>query len=747
MIWESRAGAGRDTIPVAPGNFFEWRAKTSVFDDVGWSSDQIFNLTGDGDPENLTAYRFSPNFLSVMGVQPALGRGFRPEEGRPGSDRVVILSDALWRRRFGADPRVLGRHLTLNGNDYEVIGVMPPSFHHRADTQIWAPLALSAATQTRRDITALRLVGRLKPHVSIADAQRELSVVYASMAQAYPATNQGLGVKVESLRDTVIGDARTPLLVLLGAVGFVLLIACANVANLLVARAVSRQKELAIRIALGAGRARVLRQVLIESCLLGLAGGTVGLVLAAWTVDGLVSMFPQTISNLSLPRITSVAIDSRVIAFTLVASVVAGFLFGVLPAIQASRPELSRWLKDGRGNSGGAGRSVRATLAIGEIAVSVLLLVGALLMVRSFARLQSADLGFAPDRVLSLRMILPGYRYQSPDQVRRFAEGVVARVAALPGVESAGLTNYLPLSGWWGTRNFRVEGKPVPPPDATPEGDFRVATPGYFSTMGIRVLRGRGFTDADSATSPSVVIINETLARQYWPGGDPVGQRMLVDVDNGTRAWEIIGVVADVKSFGVQEDTHPELFRPFAQEPSGLLGLVVRFNADPDAQTTMVRRAIWDVDKDQPVSHVLAMSTLAGEALAFQRVSTLLIGGFAVLALTLAAVGVYGVLAYLVTERRREIGIRLALGADRRSVLSLVVGRALFLALLGGLAGLVVAIGLSRVLRTMLYGVEPADPVSYSAAAILVTVVAILASLIPGWRATRVDPIVALREE
>jgi putative ABC transport system permease protein len=744
MVWEQRPQTEEGDFPVRPANFFDWKARAKSFEDVAWSRDAMYNVTGDGEPESVIGYRFSANMLDVLGVQPALGRAFRPDEDRPGGPRVAILSHRYWQRRYAGDVGVLGRTMTLDGDPHTIVGVMPPRFDHPADTEIWTPIALSPALAGRRDVGVLRLVGRLAPGVMREQAQAEISSLYADLSGRHPDVNTGMTARVAAFGDT--GDARVLLSVLLGGVGFVLLIACANVANLLLADATSRRRELAVRAALGASRFRVARQMLTESVALSVTGGAIGALVAWWMRDGLVALFPQNISNLDLPRVERIDMGSAVLLFACAISVGTGLLFGALPAWNLARGDLQAALKDGgRGSSGS--RRVHRALVVAEVALSIVLVAGALLMVQSFLRLQRQGLGFQPERVLSARLILPPYRYGDPARIAAFTGALVEKLRAMPGVERVGLTNYLPLSGWWGQATFAIGGRPAPPPGSEPTADFRLATDDYFDALGIRLVAGRTFTSRDTVGTPPVVIVNETLARRYWPGEDPVGRRIVMGRGESRRTLEVVGVVGDVRSFGLEEQIHAELFRPYAQELRPLLGIVVRTSGEPAALGSTVRQAVWSLDPDQPVTYLLPMRDLAAESLAFRRVGMMLAAGFGALALALAAMGIYGVLNYAVHVRTREIGVRVALGATRRQVARLVVRDALVMTGLGVVVGLAAAGALMRLIQSLLFEVRAGDPLTYAAVAVILLAVALVATWLPARRATSVDPVVALRME
>jgi putative ABC transport system permease protein len=743
-IWEQQLQRGDNQRPVAPGNFFDWKPRTTSFEDVGWSRDAMFNITGDGSPETVIGYRFSANMLQVLGVAPRLGRGFTAADDAPGAPKVVILSHGLWERRYGRDPAIVGRALTVNGEGHTVIGVMPPEFKHPARTELWAPIALPPATLARRDLTVLRLVGRLKPRVTPEDAHAELNTLYKDIAIRHPDTAVGLTTLLTTLDDP--GDAKPLLAVLFGAVGFVLLIACANVANLLLADATARRRELAVRRALGASRSRVIRQMLTESVLLALIGGGIGVLVTWWTRDALLVLFPENIANLNLPRVEQIDVSAGVFAFAFLVSVATGLLFGLLPAWHISRVDLQGALKEGdRGAS--PSRRTHATLVVAEVALSIVLLVGALLMVQSFWRLQHQRLGFDADRVLSARLNLPRSGYPDDSARAVFGRKLVERLRLIPGVEAAGLTNYLPLSGWWGTIPFDIEGMPKAQPGSEPSADFRVASDDYFRSMGISLVAGRSFTERDDPSSPRVIIVNQTFVKRYLPGGEPIGKRLVLDLGAGQRPYEIVGVIGDVKSFGLEEAANPDIFFSYWQVPFAIVGVSLRTSGDPASLASPLRAALWSIDRDQPITHLLPMSTLAAESLTFRRTGMTLAASFGLVAVMLAAIGIYGVVSYSVSRRTREIGIRLALGATRHEVGRLMIREGLMMASVGIVVGVAAALALSRFLRSVLYEVRPADPLTYVVVSATLLAIAVLSTLLPARRASAVDPITALRME
>jgi putative ABC transport system permease protein len=744
FIWERQLDQGSPERPVRPANFFEWKARSTSFDDVAWSGFGNFILTGDGDPESVPGYRFSANMLDVLGVQPALGRAFGGDDDKPGAPRVALLSDKLWRRRYAADPAVLGRSITVSGYGHTVIGVMPPEFKHPERAEIWTPIALTPDLAANRTHTVLRLVGRLKSGVSQDQAQTEIAALYRDLAERYPDVNKGLTASLVPLGNT--GDAKRLLLVLFAGVGFVLLIACANVANLLLADATARGRELAVRGALGASHWRVVRQLLTESLLLALAGGALGALVTWWMRDGLVALFPSNIANLDLPFVERIEVGPAVFAFALMVSVATGLFFGLLPAWQAGRASLQRALKDDS-RAGSASRRTHAVLVVAEVAVSIVLLAGALLMVQSFVRVQRLQFGLDVDRVLTARVILPPYRYQDPARIEAFARELIPRLQAIPGVESAGLTNFLPLSGWSGGTQFSIEGQPPLTRAEQPSAGYQVATEDYFRTMGIRVVSGRVFTDRDRHGAPGVVVINETLARRYWPGKDPLGSRVVLNFPTGVFVHEVVGVIADVRAFGLEEPAEGEMYFPYWQQPDALIGITLRTSGDPASLVRQLRAAVWSVDREQPVTHMLTMSALAAESLAFRRTGMTLAGASGLLALALAAIGIYGVLSYSVSRRTREIGVRVALGATRGEVAALVVREGLMMTAIGVAIGLAAAAGLTQFLTSILFDVRPGDPLTYAAVSVILIAVALAATWLPARRAASLDPLVALRAE
>jgi putative ABC transport system permease protein len=751
MVWEDNTKGGYPRDTPAAANYIDWRDQNQVFEGMAAVADMSFNLTGTGEPERIDGRRVSANLFPLLGVQPQIGRAFLPEEDQPGGNRVVVMSHGLWQRRFGSDANITSKSLTLNGESYTVVGVMPPQFQFPGgEDELWVPLALTSQEAANRGRHYLQVLARMKPGVTLEQAQTEMSTIAARLQQQYPAQNTDLSAAVTPLHEHVAGDIKPALLVLLGAVGFVLLIACANVANLLLARAAVRQKEISIRIALGASRLRLIRQFLTESILLAALGGVVGLLLSLWGVSLLKAFIPPTIAQAG-----EVSIDGKVLIFTLLISLLTGLVFGLAPALQASRFNLNETLKEGGRDSaaGSRGNRIRDLLVIAEVAVSLILLIGAGLLINSFLRLRNVDPGFRTGNLLTMQVELPQQKYA--DQARRstFYTELISRIEALPGVNSAAVTNWIPLVQQGDSIGFSIEGRPDPAPGQgkRPTVVTRVTSPHYFQTMGIQLMQGRVFNEQDKVDSPAVAVINETMARRFWPGEDPVGKRItpgsLTSPDPDD--WlTIIGVAKDVRQFELVADPKPQMYISYMQ--AGFFAprhLVVSTAVEPLSLAAAVRRTIWDIDKDQPVSNIRTMEDILSDSIARQRFSMLLLGSFAAVALVLAAVGIYGVMSYSVAQRTREIGIRMALGARRGHVLMLTVGGGLKLVLIGVAIGLVAAFILTRVMSSLLFGVSATDPTTFIIISLVLVSVAALASYIPARRATKVDPMVALRYE
>jgi predicted permease len=747
MVFEdnSKLGYPRDTP--APANYIDWRDQNKVFGAMAAMAEVSLNLTGEGEPERLDGHRVSATLFPVLGVDPQLGRWFSAEEDQPGQNRVVILSHALWQRRFAGDPGVVGKTITLNGAGFQVVGVMPASFQFPShEDQFWMPIAFTQQQAARRGSHYLDVVARLKDGVTLEQARAEMTTIAGRLQQQYPQSNTDVGATVVPLQEQLVGNIKPALLVLLGAVGFVLLVACANVANLLLARAAARQKEIATRIALGASRARLIRQFLTESVLLASLGGMVGLLLSVWGVRVLKAFIPDTISQAK-----EISIDVKVLVFTLLVSLLTGLFFGLAPALQATKFNLNETLKDGGRDSAASSRGnrVRAALVVAEVAISLVLLVGAGLLINSFMRLRSVDPGFRPENLLTMSVVLTPLKY--PDMAHRsaFYTEMLRRVEAVPGVRSATVASQIPLTQQGDSSGLLFEGRPDPPAGQMNLAAIRVVAPLYFQTMNIRLLRGRAFTDQDRADSPNVGVISETMAHRYWPGEDPLNKRFSFGKpESDADMVTVVGIVNDVRQFGLDKDVKPQVYMSY-QQMDGFLPryLIVSTSVEPRSVASSVRGAVWEVDRDQPVSDISMMEDVLSESLARQRFSTILLGVFGAVALMLAAVGIYGVMSYSVAQRTREIGIRMALGARPQDVLKLAVGQGLKLVLIGVAIGAVAALALTRVMASLLYGVSPTDPVTFVTISLVLVGVALLASFVPARRATKVDPLIALRAE
>ena len=730
---------------VAPGNFLEWQKQNTVFERMGAIRDITYNLIGSGNPEQLNAERVTDGFFAMFGVQPQLGRNFLPEENLPGGDNVVLLSHGLWQRRFGGNPDIINQTILLSGQRYTVVGIIPATYSFgRPDTELWTPMAFTPQQAQEYGGHYLAAVGRLKPGITVEQARTEMSVIANRLAKQYPA-DTGWDVKLTPLLEFTVRSIKPALLVLLAAVAFVLLIACVNVANLLLARAAGRQKEIAIRTALGAGRWRIVRQLLTESVLLSLAGGALGLLLANWGLDLLLKLAPQ-----DLPRISDVSLDGRVLAFSAVATLLTGVIFGLVPALQASKPNLNEVMKDaGRGSTeGGQRQLVRSTLVVLEVASALVLLVGAGLMIKSFWHLRQVDPGFNPNNALAVTVSLPQTKYPKDNQQSAFFQQLLEKVKTLPGVQAVGATNVVPLSGNDFVLAFEIDGRPPLPPGTGQSTNYYSASADYFKAMGIPLRRGRWFTERDTNDTPKVAVINETMAQKIFPNEDPIGKRLTFDDRQKTPAWfEIVGIVGDVKHYGLDQTTTLQTYEPSTQQTFAAMTLVVRTAGDPTSLSAAIRNAVLQLDKEQPVSNLKTLNQFVSTSIVQQQFAMLLLGVFAAVALLLAAVGIYGVLSYAVTQRTSEIGIRLALGAQAKDVLRLVLGQGMKLAGLGVALGLLAALALTSLMKTLLFGVSATDPLTFGLIALLLLSVAFVACWIPARRATKVDPMIALRCE
>ena len=760
FIWQTHPFGKRIGVEQLPGSnadFLDWQEQSNLFEGMSMIDSWGGNLTGGDTPEHIDGAKISVNLFSLLRAQPMLGSDFNLEHAQPGNEHAVILSHSLWQRRFGSDANVVGRQIQIDGQPFTVQGVMGPGFvfpkdvglpnyFSFAETEMWLPIALTAGQRANRGSHHIAVIARLKPDATLEQAQSQLAGIAKHVEERNPEQSKDWGTSVNLVHEQVVGTSRRAILILLGAVAFVLLIACANVANLLLARSTSRQKEIAIRTALGAGRARIVRQLLTESLLLSLAGGAIGLILASWGVRLLL-----VFSSGRLPRIAEIHVDKRVLWFTFAVSLLTGLFFGLVPALQVSKTDLNESLKEsGRSAMGGRHRQrARNLLVVSEVALSLVLLVGAGLLAKSFLRLQNVNTGFTPDHLLTATLELPRAKYQDDVLMSQFFRQVVERAGGLPGVEAAGAISQLPLSGKEELDGFSIEGRTDPTETSLIQtADFRVITPDYFRAMRIPLLKGRLFNEQDRASTTYSAIIDESFARRFFPGEDPLGKRINEDGSRNEHGFAVIvGVVGGVKHTDVKTEPRPTMYVPAEQSPWETMTLVVRSSGDPTALAAALRDEVAAVDKDQPLSEIDIMEQLFAKAVAPQRFNLMLVGIFAALALALATVGVYGVIAYSVTQRAQEMGVRLALGANSRDILRLVIGQAMRVSLLGVGLGLVAAVGLTRVMSSLLFEVSSTDPVVFVGLAVVLIAVTLVASYIPARRATKVDPLVALRYE
>lgn len=749
--------------PVSPANYLDFRANSRSFEQMSVAEAWRGTLTNNDRPEVVAGLRMGDGMFDLLGIPTLLGRTFQADDFQPGRDHVLVLSHKLWQRAFGGDAKIVGQQIALNGESYTVVGVMPPEFQFppfwSTRAEMWAPLDLRARANSRGG-SSLRIFGRLKPDVSQQQANAEVVAISKQLETAYPGENTGLQVRVDPLNEKVVGNVRPALLALSVTVCFVLLIACANVACLLLARSAARQKEAALRAALGANRWRIVRQLLTESLMLSLCGAAVGILLAVWGVDWLTTLLAgnSTSFSVKLPRLNEIKLDAAALGFTFAMSLVTSVLFGLAPALAASKPDLNQVLKEGgRGMTGGRHR-LRELLVVTELALALVLLIGAGLLINSFAKLQAVDPGFNPNNLLTMTVSVNGMpQYVGPSR-EAFYRQLTDKLSALPGVQSVSAINHLPLAGdLWG-RSLVIEGRPLPPPGKEIPAAFRVSRPGYFNTMGISLRAGRDFTERDAADSPGVVIINETLARHQFPNEDPIGKRVTLDDPRSNspapRWLTVVGVIKDVKQDSWVDTPDNEFYLPFAQSGDFYAGtaghftsmtLVVRTTVAPESLVPGVKETIGSIDHNLPVSSVVSMEQVVTDTLWQQRFNLQLIGLFAGLALVLAGVGLYGVMSYSVAQRTHEVGLRMALGAGKAEVIKLMVGHGMKLALAGVGVGLLAAFGLTRLMTGLLFGVSANDPLTFAGIALLLSLIALLACWIPARRAAKVDPMVALR--
>jgi putative ABC transport system permease protein len=742
----------RGENPVSPANFLDWKAQSRSFENMGAAEFWTPNLTGGDSPEKLWAIRMTADLFPILGVRPALGRYFLSQETAPGADRVVVLGDGIWKSRFAADPEIVGRTVTLDGEPYTVVGVMPPGFRFApfwaTQAQVWAPLDLSRRASSREG-SSLRLFARLKDGASLAAARREVSGLTARLEREFPGTNRE--VTVTPLLEKVVGDVRPALLVLLAAVGLVLLIACANIANMLLARSSTRRREVALRAALGASRGRTIRQLLTESLVLGLAGGIAGTALGAWALRLLVSFAPA-----GIPRMAEVRLDPRILVATFAVALLSAVAFGLAPALQTSSVHLQGALQEGsRSGSGREGGRLRRLFVAAEVSIAIVLLIGAGLMARTFQALRALDPGWNPEGVVTLEISVAGTRHAAAEARPPLYREILERLSAVPGVSAAGAINHIPISGdVWGFP-YAVEGRPMPLPGDSPVAVYRAVLPGYFATMRLPIVRGRDVAWSDEAGGPGVVLVNEHLAARQWPGEDPLGRR--IRLDESSESWlTVVGVVKNAVRSDWSAPPGDEFYLAALQTKilmsspnswASYLTYVVRTEGDPAALAPSLRATIRSIDRTLPVSEVQTMKAIVAHANGRTRFQTLLLAAFAAAAALLAAIGIYGVMSYAVSLRTREIGVRMALGADPRSVRRLVVGEGMAVAAAGAAAGLVAAFLLTRLMAGLLYGVRASDPVTYAGVAAALLAIALAACWIPARRASRIDPMRALRAE
>jgi putative ABC transport system permease protein len=735
-------------------DFHDWQLQSKGFEELATWVPHAFNLAGDGPPERVAGDRVSWNFFQTLGAKPILGRVFLPSDDVDGAPHVAILSHGLWETRFAGDPRIVGRQIKVGGESCTVVGVMPASFQLplSGHSNIWTPLALSQKDLNDRDNSWLDTIGRTKPDVPLSSAQAELSAIAARLEKAYPQTNTNSGVHVRTLKDAIGENAgNQPVLILFWIVGFVLLIACANVANLMLARATGRAKELAIRSALGAGRARLIRQLLTETVIVFIAGGAVGVFFGYWFLGWIAGSIPERIRGYLL-NYGQVSLDLPTLSYTFCVALFAGIVFGLAPALSSSKLDVNSMLKDATGRSTGnrSGSRLRSAFVIAEIALAVVIVVCSSLMIRSFIGLTGTNPGFRPGNVLVADLTLPAAKYKSPAETKAFYDQVLERIRALPQVSSAGATQQVPFDECCSSLEVTVVGRPAPDPGQVPGAQYSIVTPEYFDAMQISLAKGRNFSSADGPTTPPVVIINQEMARQFFPHSDPIGQKLHFHPEADVDAT-IVGIVANVKMHGGIDNMgyhlEREMYVPFAQAPSHEMGIVVRSAADPTSLTDAIRNAIWAVDSEQPVSVIRPLETIMSEEYAGYHIVSQLMGYFSLLGLFLGAIGIYGVMAFMVAQRTSEIGIRIALGAQPSQIMRLVVGRGLWLAGIGIAVGVVGALAMARLLVFMLAGVSPHDPLTFTGVAALIAAVALAACYIPARRAMRIDPIAAVRYE
>jgi putative ABC transport system permease protein len=745
-VWDKFPARGVDHNEVTMANYFDWKAQNQSFEHLGlyrwWSA----NLSGVDTPERLQGFLVTANYFDALGVKPLMGRTFLEEENQPGKDAVVVITHNLWQRRFGGDPNIVNKTVTLNSLTRTIIGVMPPGFNYPKGAEIYGAFGITPELARTRGNHSFYVVGRLKPGITQQAAQADLDIIGARLEKQYPETNTGWGPRVIPIVKDTVRQYDTALWVMMGAVGFVLLIACANVANLMLARASGRQKEIALRAALGASRWRIVRQLLTESVIVALVGGAIGVLVAVWGIDLLRTGNPGEAARYAAGW-DRLGINPVVLLFTVGISILSGLVFGLAPALQVSKPNLNDALKEGGRQSSGGSHRLRSSLVVFEIALSLVLLVGAGLLVRSFVSLMNTNPGFNPENLMTMSVVLPAAKYKELPQRSAFFADLVQRTQAVPGVLSAAAVSHIPLGGSNASDDFLVEGVPEPPAGQEFDGRYRVCTPDYFQTMEIAMLKGRSFTAHDKADSTPVVIVNETLAKKHWPNGDALGKRMRFYGPLDKAPWmEVIGVVQDVKH-ELNIPIQPEFYLPLNQDQWTGMVVVARTRVDPATISGALRQQVWAIDKDQPVFDLRTMEDVRSISVALHSFSSVTLAIFAGVALVLASIGIYGVMAFAVTQRTHEIGIRMALGARSPDVLKLVIKHGMKLALIGLGIGLVGAWGVTRFLKTLLVGVTTTDLLTFSVVSFCLMLAAFLACYLPARRATKVDPLVALRYE
>jgi predicted permease len=754
LVMESQANEPQNWNIVSAPNYLDWRRQNDLFASMALfdSAGKGYNLSGGGEPERVSGVRVSSSFFEVLGIKPRLGRAFLPEEETPGKHQVVVLSDGLWRSRYGSDPNLVGKTIKVDSEDFTVVGVMPPEFEFQLFSpprQLWVPIFYTKGDQERGSHSFI-CISRLKPDVTLEQARARMNNIGLALAQQYPKDNAGKSATVIAINEFGTEDQRSTWLTLLAVAGFVLLIACVNVANLLMARGATRQREFAIRSALGASRARTMRQLLTESLLLAFAGGLSGILLAIWSSSLLLKVMPWNLRTVPFRSLNNITIDLKVLAFTWGITCLTGIIFGLVPALIFSKRDVNEFLQEGsRGTTGGRGARLRQGLVVLEVALALIVLTGAGLMIQSMLRLVNVAPGLDPQNVLAMSMSLPQENlYYGPPTHPQFAHDLQEQVGSIPGVVAVSAVSHLPIGGGRASRGFVIEGQPDPGSENQPGASYNIICPNYFHTMGIKLISGREFTEQDSLNAPGVIVINEALARRYWPNENPIGRRIKIGYFDSTEPWlTIVGITQDVKQGGLDQQSRPEFFRPYSQAAWPVMTIVVRTAASPKAFINPIKQALARIEPDRPVSGIRKMEEVIHDSLGARRFSMLLLLAFSFVALTLAAVGISGVVSFSVTQRTREIGIRMALGAQKGAIIRLILNRSMGAVGIGIVIGLLGSFALTRFLTGLLFEVKPMDPVVLGIVTALLVIVAGAAGYLPARRATRVDPLAALRCE